>query len=93
MMQPPRCLKIWRVVLRNVLYWICPEHITLHSGQKVHDFGTFFFSSITLDACFGIFLYSQNGTVKMLPVDNMHSGVFILHSSNEFADKEFKTFL
>ena len=33
MMQPPLCLKICRVVLCNVLYWICPKHKTLYSGQ------------------------------------------------------------
>jgi hypothetical protein len=33
-MQPPLCLKIWKVVLSNVLYWICPKHNILYSGQK-----------------------------------------------------------
>ena len=35
MMQPSLCFKIWRVVLRNVLYWICPKRNTLYSGQNV----------------------------------------------------------
>jgi hypothetical protein len=30
MMQPRLCLKIWRVILSNVFYWICPKH-TVHS--------------------------------------------------------------
>jgi hypothetical protein len=61
LMQPPLCLKIWRVVISNVLYWICPKHNTVYSGRKENSYATFF-SSITLvpcckqDACFGIFL-------------------------------------
>ena len=42
MMQPPLCLKIWRVVLSNVLYWICLKHNTLYLGQNIYCFGTFF---------------------------------------------------
>ena len=55
MMQPLLCLKIWRVGLHNVLYWICPKHKTSYSGQN--------FCSCTLmpsckqDACFVIFSF------------------------------------
>jgi hypothetical protein len=41
-MQPPLCLKIWRVVLSNVLYWICPKHNNLYSEPKMYCFATFF---------------------------------------------------
>ena len=62
MMQPPLCLKIWRVILSDAYCWICPKHNTLYSGQKVYCFATYF-CSITLvprckqDARFGIFLF------------------------------------
>ena len=36
MLQPPLCLKIWRVVLSDVLYWICPKHNALYSGHEVN---------------------------------------------------------
>jgi hypothetical protein len=36
MMQPPPCLKIWRVILSDVLCWICLKHNTLYSEHKVH---------------------------------------------------------
>jgi hypothetical protein len=53
MMQPPLCLKKWRVVLSNVFYWICPKHNTLYSGQKVNCFATFlqYYFSTFLQTC------------------------------------------
>ena len=61
MMQPPLCLKIWRVVLRNVLYWFSPKHKTFRIQDK--KLLCHIFCIITLvpcwkpDACFGIFLF------------------------------------
>ena len=63
MMQPYLCLKIWRVVLCYVLYWIFPKPNTLYSGQKGNFFATFF-CNISLvpcckqDACTGFLLFT-----------------------------------
>ena len=62
MMQPPLYLKIWKVVLSNVLYWIFPKHNTLYSGQKVNCLATFYgiiilVSCCKQDACFRICLF------------------------------------
>ena len=42
MMQPQPCLKIWRVILSDVLCWIFPKRKTLYLGQKVYFFATYF---------------------------------------------------
>ena len=66
MMQPPPCLTIWKVVLSDLLCWICPKHNSLYSGHKA-------FCSFTLvpyckqDACFGIFVFCTGFLLFTLP--------------------------
>ena len=60
MMLPSPCLKIWRVVLSDVLCWTCTKHNALYSRHKVNYFPH---CSITLvpyckqDSCFRIFVF------------------------------------
>ena len=65
-MQPPLSLKIWRVVLSDVLRWICPKRIALYSWYIVNFFARFFCSFILVPYFLGIFLFSTDCVIFTL---------------------------